>query len=419
MPAENVLTTILAALPEEPAALHLLGALRNLQGRSLEALALLERAIELAPNDAARRNDIGIVYARLKRFADAMAAYQRSAELAELAGDDARLTARAYENIGRLQLASDVPAAEQSFRHSIELAPRFGLAWYGLSEALVRQNRIAEGVDAWGKATVLSPKSASREHVARALVHLGHIGEAIAHYRKWHSEDPANPVIKHHLAALTQPDTAERASDAYVESTFDAFADTFDSQLAMLDYHAPELVRDALFKTYPIADASLDIADAGCGTGLCGPLVLPWARRLCGFDLSGGMLVRARARNVYSDLHKHELVSFLNTHPGEFDVVICADTFCYFGALDEAMMAACRAVRPGGHVLYTVEALDDDDRPHRLTTSGRYAHNLSHVSSTAAGAGLRVCSTVRVTLRTESGLPVIGWLVTLERPSAR
>jgi predicted TPR repeat methyltransferase len=415
-PAENLLSTILSVLPDEPRALHLMGALRNLRGQSVEALDLLERAIALMPDDAAVHNDIGIVYTRLKRLPDAMAAYVRSAELSERAGNDPKMTARAYENIGRLQLFTDVIAAENSFRRSIDEAPEFGLSWYGLSEALIRQDRIAEGVDAWSKATILSPNSALREHVARAMIHLGHTDQAVALYKKWSLEDPDNPVIKHHLAALTRPETVERASDAYIESTFDNFADSFDNKLALLEYHAPELVRDALKAVYPDATASIDIADAGCGTGLCGPLVQPWASRLCGFDLSGRMLARAKARGVYSDLHRHELVSFLNAHPAEFDAVISADTLVYFGALDEVMLALHCAVRPGGHVFYTVEALDEGDRQHKLTASGRYAHSLGHITASANAAGLQVSSTTSVTLRNESGRPVVGWLVTLHRP---
>jgi predicted TPR repeat methyltransferase len=73
-------------------------------------------------------------------------------------------------------------------------------------------------------------------------------------------------------------------------------------------------------------------------------------------------------------------------------------------------------VRPGGHIFYTVEVCEDDREPHRLLASGRYAHSLVHVSSSATTAGLRLINAHRVTLRKEAGRPVIGWLVTLERP---
>jgi predicted TPR repeat methyltransferase len=47
--------------------------------------------------------------------------------------------------------------------------------------------------------------------------------------------------------------------------------------------------------------------DAGCGTGLCGPLLRPYASELTGVDLSAGMLDRARPRQVYDHLEKGEL----------------------------------------------------------------------------------------------------------------
>ena len=38
----------------------------------------------------------------------------------------------------------------------------------------------------------------------------------------------------------------------------------------------------------------LDVLDLGCGTGLCGPLLRPYARALAGVDLSPQMLERMR-----------------------------------------------------------------------------------------------------------------------------
>jgi predicted TPR repeat methyltransferase len=55
----------------------------------------------------------------------------------------------------------------------------------------------------------------------------------------------------------------------------------------------------------------LDVLDAGCGTGLCGAIVAPYARRLVGVDLSEGMLVHATSKNVYDSLIKAELTEYL------------------------------------------------------------------------------------------------------------
>ncbi len=410
--AEHMLDAVLVAMPEEPDALHLAGALRDLQGRTAEALSLIDRSIVLKPEDPGRWNDLGNVLAKLKRREDAILAYNKSVSLA----GETQAAAAAYNNLGSMHVAVDLLAAERCFRRATEVQPDFAHALYNLSQTLIELGRIEEGVDVCGRAIVLMPQNASREHVARAYIHLGRTEEAIVHYQKWLSEEPDNPILKHHLAALMQPDHSERASDAYVESVFDRFASSFDAKLADLEYHAPEHVREAMVALHPDRRGDLDIADAGCGTGLCGPLIRPWAKRLSGFDLSGGMLIGAEARNVYSDLHKAELVAFLNEHPDEFDVVISADTLCYFGQLHDAMRASAKALRPNGHVIFTVEALDDDSSPHRLLTSGRYSHSLPHVSVAATTSGLRMLAIRRVKLRAEAGRPVMGWLVTLHRP---
>ena len=174
-------------------------------------------------------------------------------------------------------------------------------------------------MDARRRAIVMMPTSASSELVARELIYLGRTKEAISHYEQWLLEEPENPMLMHHLPALTEPDRSERASDAYIESIFDSFATSFDRKRAELRYDGPERVANAFSQIYPVDSSDLDIIDAGCGTGLRGPLFAPWARRLSGVDLSSGMLEQARKRKVYSDLNKRKIVCCLNDHPHKFD----------------------------------------------------------------------------------------------------
>jgi predicted TPR repeat methyltransferase len=163
----------------------------------------------------------------------------------------------------------------------------------------------------------------------------------------------------------------------------------------------------------PAAAHQFDVADLGCGTGLCGPLVRPWARRLAGCDLSAGMLEQAAGRGDYDVLDKTELVQFLEARGGAFDVVISADTLCYFGDLRAVTIAARHAMRAGGHFVFTVEALaDDSPEDYRLLVNGRYAHAPAYVERLLTDAGLRPHRLAREVLRQEFGLPVNGFLVT-------
>jgi predicted TPR repeat methyltransferase len=89
----------------------------------------------------------------------------------------------------------------------------------------------------------------------------------------------------------------------------------------------------------------------------------------------------------------------------------------YFGALEAALGAAGRALRPGGHLAFTVEALEDgDDGPgFHLNPHGRYSHTPEYLRRTLTGAGFVAIAIDPVHLRLERSLPVAGFLVTARR----
>ena len=150
--------------------------------------------------------------------------------------------------------------------------------------------------------------------------------------------------------------------------------------------------------------------DAGCGTGLCGPLLAPYARRLIGVDLSEGMLALAKEKHVYDVLIKDELTDHMRAHPAAFDVIVSADTLVYFGDLESVVGAAASALRPSGLFVFTLEhavgAAADIDW--RLELHGRYSHARSYVERVLAAFGLQPWI-VPAELRMESGTPVADW----------
>jgi predicted TPR repeat methyltransferase len=405
--AALALQAVLQRWPGQGDALHFLGVLRHQAGDSEAAIVLIHQAIEAMPGQAGPWNNLGNVLVEAQRFEEAEAAYreclQASPDFIDALSNLATIHSKRGEHV----------EAEVLCRRAIAAKPDFGQAWYNLSVALLAQKRIEEGLAANSHAILLWPKHLqARDSVARALVYLGRLDEAAELYRAWLKIDPDNAVIQHHLAACSGSTAPERASDAYVERTFDAFAATFDANLSALGYRAPQLVADLLREVLPAPARQLDVHDLGCGTGLCGPLVRDWARELSGCDLSNGMLKKAERRQVYDRLDHAELVAHMLAHPLGFDALICADTLCYFGELGEALRASAQALRPGGTLVFTVEAsLSMDAAPYRLQAHGRYAHRRDYVEQAVAQAGLAVCTLRQETLRHEAGRPVIGWLV--------
>jgi predicted TPR repeat methyltransferase len=193
----------------------------------------------------------------------------------------------------------------------------------------------------------------SYRRVGATLYALGRTEEAAAIYERWVAEEPENAVAQHMLAAASGKGVPARASDAFVQNTFDAFAASFDRVLGRLEYRAPAIVAEAVARLVGPPAATLEVLDAGAGTGLCGPLLRPYARRLVAIDLSPGMLEQARGRQlrtgkVYDDLETAELTAYMHAHAGAFDLIVSADTLVYFGDLGPAAAAAATALRPGG-----------------------------------------------------------------------
>lgn len=409
--AEPLLLRLLERAPLQPDALHFLGVLRHTQGRIDEALDLIGRSLAALPDNASAWNNLGNVLLLAGRADEAAEAYAKAVQFSDGKGNEAPLALNnlgvLYRKLGRLD------DSERACRRALALAPEFGDAWYNLSNTLIRMGRIHDGLIAHGKAVAAWPEhQQSRQEVIRALLLLGENERAAALLREWLADDAGNPVAQHMLASAEGAQAPARASDGYVQQVFDGFASSFDAKLEALGYRAPALVTQALGALVGTPAATLAIVDAGCGTGLCGPGLRPFARRLAGCDLSAGMLRRAKERALYDVLHQAELTHYLATQPGAFDAVVSADTLCYFGALDDALAAARLALRPEGRLVFTVEALGAgraDD--HVLQSNGRYAHGEHYLRRVLAASGFGEPRLRRETLRLEAGEPVAGWLV--------
>lgn len=238
--------------------------------------------------------------------------------------------------------------------------------------------------------------------------------EALKWYRTYSDKYPDDHEARHMVAALGDGPKPSRASDDYVRETFDHFAEDFDKQLLEdLEYRAPKLIHGLFRDVGGDAPGNLDILDAGCGTGLVGLDFRQYARTLVGVDLSPEMLKLAKAREIYDDLREEELAACMCGLPERFDLIAAADVFCYIGDLAETLSAAKIALKPGGILIFSVEA--QSKRGFTLTGSGRYAHKPAYVQKSAKTAGFSEIRGRADTLRMEYGEPVAGYLTALRK----
>ncbi|MFO1156843.1 MAG: methyltransferase domain-containing protein [Rhodospirillales bacterium] len=129
------------------------------------------------------------------------------------------------------------------------------------------------------------------------------------------------------------------------------------------------------------------------------------------------MLERARLTGLYDELVEDELTAFLGARDRAFDLIISADTFCYFGALPPLFRAAAQALRPGGRLVFTLERAEEEvtDRTFVLNIHGRYAHTEAVVRSALGNAGFGEVSIATGILRKERLDDVAGLIVWARR----
>jgi len=370
--AEGGYLALLAQFPDDPDLLHFLGMLRAQQRRLDEGIALIRRSLERAPENAHAWNNLGNVLASDNQEEEAVGAYLRA----------------------------------------INLDIEIGQAWQNLGSAIGRSGNPKKAIALFSRIIETTPGLVTAyEALGRVLRVMGLKDEAVAVYRRWLELEPDRATAQHLLAANSGQGVPDRAADSYMVELFDHFSKDFDEKLAKLGYSAPALLVERLRADVGDSAPLAHVLDAGCGTGLCAPLLRPFCTRLTGVDLSPGMLEKAQARGGYDELVASELCAYMRTKGARFDAVISADTLVYFGALEEAMAAAKHCLKPGGRLTFTVEALPQDDEDHAIQHHGRFAHSEKYLRRCLEQAGFTEPSIDRVILRKEMGKDVHGLAV--------
>jgi predicted TPR repeat methyltransferase len=404
--AEQLYTRVLDVAPDHPDALHYTGLLAHQRGRSDDAITLIERSLALVPDQADWHSNHAIVLQSRGRFDDAIMSYERAISIDPQHPN-------AHSNLGvLLRVTGRNDEAEAAYRTAIRLAPDHADAHTNLGILLNNLGRTKEASDCFCRALTLRPKHRdTRRLLVLAHCMIGQVDEAVQLLEQWLAEEPDDPIAAHMLAASTGRDVPSRASDAFVVNTFDSFASSFEAKLESLSYRAPALVEAAMADAGLDHDSRLVVLDAGCGTGLCGPLLRPYASRLVGVDLSAGMLDHARRKEVYTELVQSELTEYLAAQRQAFDVIVAADTLVYFGDLRPFLRVAVGALRPSGHLVFTVEdSVSRVDGGFRLELHGRYSHSDDYVRRALDAVGLS-SEVQRVHLRMEAGEPVAGLVI--------
>lgn len=400
--------SVLAQVPDEALALHHLALARHQLGVPGEATAIMQQALALAPQRADWWCDLGKLYGAQLALDEAAAAFQRSLEF------DAQ-NAEVWNHLGVVLEALQQDAnARLCFESALQIEPSFAEALRNLGNLLMRLGEEHLAAQYLCREFLLQP-AATQSPWERGIAFytLGQIDDAAAVYRDWLQREPDNAVAQHMLAACGGADIPPRAADAYVERRFNDFAPSFETHLARLAYAGPELLAQSLAHLPHDWHASLAL-DAGCGTGLCGPILRQRADRVIGVDLAERMLDEAAPKQCYAALEKAELTHYLQTTAQRFDLIAAIDTVIYFGDLRTLLQAIAKALNLDGYLCFTVEATDHA-QDFSLHPSGRYQHKRSYLELELATAGFHNIDIHAAAIRNEFGHAVQGWVLRAQR----
>lgn len=381
------------------------GIARHREGRLDEAVSLYRRALRLAPHHPDAENLLGVA-ARQK--GDLPAALAHAARAVAAVPDSPLFLANqgaALAEAGRLA------EAIAALSRAVTLNPADAISLRNLGQALTAAGRPEAALPPLEAATRLHPDAPepwlALAHAAREANQPDLARAAAARVR-----GPLAEQAGFLLAALGAAPLPARAPASYVRELFDAFAPRFDAELeGALGYRTPALLA-AMIEDLPQDPPLGRVLDLGCGTGLSGLALKPFATRLEGLDLSPRMLAEARARNLYAALHEADLLDFLPKHPARYDLIAAADVLNYLGELTPAFAAIATALKPGGTALFSLEV---GEAPVALGEGLRFRHNPEHALALAAASGLTLVARETAVLRMEKGQAVEGVLIRARR----
>ena len=137
-----------------------------------------------------------------------------------------------------------------------------------------------------------------------------------------------------------------------VADRYDAWAQSYDDDLASWSYQAPSLVAEAVATRHPGAGSVLDV---GCGTGLVGRALRArgFAGQILGLDISQASLEIAEQGRAYDSLEQADLQQRLAFEDDSVDAVVCVGVMTYLPEVEAVWREFARVARSGGLVVAT------------------------------------------------------------------
>lgn len=406
--AELYLKQAMRLQSNNPHVLRLLGVIYAQRKQYPEALDYLKKSIKYLPKNSLALSNLGNVFLALKEYDNALDAYNKSIKL------DPNYE-EAWSNIGNVLY--ELKRYDEALAHydkAISLKPDYAEAWSNKGNALGELKRHDEAIDHYDRALSLKPNEATFFYQKGfANIALQRYDSAVENFEaaircNYQPIEHAEYV----LSALRPENGLKPMPHDFVADLFDKYAERFDGHLiGELKYNTPQ----SMFGLLNLCTGNkFEILDIGCGTGLMGRLLKPFASKMVGVDLSKEMLSRAELTSAYNQLLVGDILEFLDQCKESFNLVVAADVFNYIGGLDNIFKDLSRIIPTEGLFCFSVEKSESTTfslSPKNL----RYSHSSEYIQELASLNNFKINNCLEGSIRQENGVDVIGLCFLLEK----
>jgi predicted TPR repeat methyltransferase len=306
--------------------------------------------------------------------------------------------------------------AKLHYLKALELSPTDQQILFNLGYLSTQQGQLNEAIRYYQGILQLDPLNFSaHNNLGTLYISQRHTTLALEHFQKALAAQPNNAAIDHIIKILKKDPQLLASPPAYLKALFDYYAAHYETHLLeVLAYRVPQVLMDALEKAQCLPAHKITILDLGCGTGLCGVALKPFAAELVGIDLSPQMLKIAAEKQLYDLLIEEDFVTFLSRQKACYDLIVAGDALVYNGDLSQVFHYLKAALRPQGLLVFNTEITEKAD--FLINPTGRFAHHREYLDKLLINNQLKLIHYSTAQTRLQNDEAVHGHIYVVQAP---
>ena len=192
--AETLYKKVLAAKPDQPEALHMMGLVNQRLGKNGFAKQLINKSLSVRPGNAKARYNLATILKNEGNVTAAVAEYRRTVDT------DPNFS-EAHNNLGVVLMAQGNPKeAMECYKKAISIKHGHAAAHNNLGNALGALGELKEAIASYQKALSINPDYINaRFNLGSTYYDLGHYKNAAANYRAFIAKEPNHKIARNQL----------------------------------------------------------------------------------------------------------------------------------------------------------------------------------------------------------------------------